>query len=191
MPAAPRTDPYLKNYLIRLLRWVKRSRCLAPLPIVDDDVLECTYFGSVSETQTCPPSLPFGDLLSSTDSVTAVAALFARFVGTTKSSDFPPAFMSAVPSERFSDRPRDRPEANPRNRWDLPVLAFGMSTHAQGLRLRRVRSHLACSGALDVAFSLTLQDRHTGVVMSELNGWPALPFARTLKTDRSPDPPLR
>jgi len=25
----------------------------------------------------------------------------------------------------------------------------------------------------------------------ELNGWPAFPFARTLKTDRLPDPPLR
>jgi len=25
----------------------------------------------------------------------------------------------------------------------------------------------------------------------ELNGWPALPFARTLKTDRLPNPPLR
>ena len=39
-----------------------------------------------------------------------------------------------------------------------------MSTHAQGLQLRRVRSHLACNGTPDVAFSLTLQDRHTEVV---------------------------
>ncbi|MEJ7595484.1 MAG: hypothetical protein WKF77_28545 [Planctomycetaceae bacterium] len=54
-----------------------------------------------------------------------------------------------------------------------------------------VFSHLANNGTLDVAFSLTQQDRHTEVVMSELNGWPALPFARTLKTDRLPDPPLR
>ena len=77
------------------------------------------------------------------------------------------------------------------NQQDLPVLAFGMSTHAQFLGLRRVRSHLACSGTPDMAFSLTQQDRHTEVVMSELNGWPALPFARTLKTERSPGPPLR
>ena len=66
-----------------------------------------------------------------------------------------------------------------------------MSTHAQVLGLRRVRSHLANDGTLDVAFSLTLQNRHTEVVMSELNGWPALPFARTLKTERPPGPPLR
>ncbi len=39
-----------------------------------------------------------------------------------------------------------------------------MSTHAQGLGLRRVRSHLANNGTLDVAFSLTQQDRHTEVV---------------------------
>jgi hypothetical protein len=31
--------------------------------------------------------------------------LFVRVDGTTKSSDFPSAFMSAVPSERFADRP--------------------------------------------------------------------------------------
>ena len=42
--------------------------------------------------------------------------------------------------------------------------AFGMSTHAQVLGLRRVRSHLANNGTLDVAFSLTQQDRHTKVV---------------------------
>jgi len=39
-----------------------------------------------------------------------------------------------------------------------------MSTHAQVLGLRRVRSHLAMNGTLDVAFSLTQQDRHTEMV---------------------------
>jgi len=39
-----------------------------------------------------------------------------------------------------------------------------MSTHAQVLGLRRVRPHLANIGTLDVAFSLTQQDRHTEVV---------------------------
>jgi len=74
-----------------------------------------------------------------------------------------------------------------------------MSTHAQVLRLRRVRSHLAIDGTYDVAFCLSGQNRHTEVAPlfmrngggGELNGWPALPFARTLKTDRLPDPPLR
>ena len=48
--------------------------------------------------------LLFGDSLSSTDSATAVAALFARVAGTMKSSDFPSAYMSAVPPEAFADR---------------------------------------------------------------------------------------
>ncbi len=52
--------------------------------------------------------LPFGDFLSSTDSATAVAALFTRVDGTTKSSDFPSAFMSEVPSQRFADRSTPR-----------------------------------------------------------------------------------
>ncbi len=52
--------------------------------------------------------LPFGDSLSSTDSATAVAALFARVDGTTKSSDFPSAYMLAVSSVRFTNLPRLR-----------------------------------------------------------------------------------
>lgn len=39
-----------------------------------------------------------------------------------------------------------------------------MSTHAQVLRLRRVRRCLAVNGSDDVAFSLSGQDRHTKVV---------------------------
>ena len=42
--------------------------------------------------------------------------------------------------------------------------AFGTSTHAQVLRLRRVRRCLAINGSDDVAFSLSGQDRHTKVV---------------------------
>ena len=61
------------------------------------------------------------------------------------------------------------------NRWDLPVLAFGISTHAQVLTLRRSRPRLARGGAGVVAFSLSEQDRPTEVMISELHGWPALP----------------
>ncbi|RLT20430.1 MAG: hypothetical protein DWI29_03870 [Planctomycetota bacterium] len=48
--------------------------------------------------------LLFGDLLPSMDSATGVPALFAHFVGTTKSSEFLSAFMSDLPPEVFSDR---------------------------------------------------------------------------------------
>ena len=50
-------------------------------------------------------TLPFGDLLPSANSAAEVPALFACVAGNTKSSDCPSAFMSAVPSERFADRP--------------------------------------------------------------------------------------
>jgi hypothetical protein len=78
-----------------------------------------------------------------------------------------------------------------RNQQDLPLLAFGIFMHAQVLRLRRVHEYLAINGTRDVACSKTQQDRHTEVVISELNGWPALPFQRTLKTSPLPDSPLR
>jgi|GEM_PF-2179387 len=39
-----------------------------------------------------------------------------------------------------------------------------MSTHAQVLRLRRVRRCLAINGSDDIALSLSGQDRHTEVV---------------------------
>jgi hypothetical protein len=57
-----------------------------------------------------------------------------------KSSDFRLAFMSAVPSETLSDRSVPTriavlSQQMDGNQQDLPVLAFEVSTHAQGLRL--------------------------------------------------------
>lgn len=45
---------------------------------------------------------------------------------------------------------------------DLPVLALGMSTHAQVLRLRRVAQPLAYNATAHVAFPMTPQGRHAG-----------------------------
>jgi|GEM_PF-1161082 len=80
--------------------------------------------------------------------------------------------MLTLPSERFVGRSRSEPPCGFAPEADgisRPVFqsnagAFGISTHAQVLGLRRVRSHLANNGTLDVAFSLTQQDRHTEVV---------------------------
>ena len=81
--------------------------------------------------------------------------------------------LATTESETFADRSAGEihrsslpVETNRTSRPDIPENTgeFGMSTHAQGLRLRRVRSHLANNGTLDVAFSLTQQDRHTEVV---------------------------
>ncbi len=88
--------------------------------------------------------------LSSADSADgSVPPLFAGLIGTTGPSDFPSAFMSALPPEEFSDRCRRLP---PTGAWDLPVLVFEVSTHAPGLRLRRAHPGLASSDRCGVAF---------------------------------------
>ena len=64
-----------------------------------------TVSDTVSGVTASRTYLLFGDLLPSVDSATGVPALFAHFVGTTKSSEFLSAFMSDFPPEAFSDRP--------------------------------------------------------------------------------------
>jgi hypothetical protein len=49
---------------------------------------------------------------------------------------------------------------------------------SQVLRLRRAGVLLACSAARRMAFPSTLRGRHTGEVISELNGWPACASCR-------------
>ena len=86
------------------------------------------------------------------DSAAEVPVLFVRFAGTMGPSDFPSACMPAVPPEAFADRSKvPQPLGNSR---DLPVLALGMSAHAQVLGLRRVHRFLASNGIDDVAFSM-------------------------------------
>ena len=58
------------------------------------------------------------------------------------------------------------------NLWDLPVLAIGVSVHAQGLRLRRTGRRLANCVIVRVAFPHKPQGLPTKVVISELNTWP-------------------
>ncbi len=88
--------------------------------------------------------------LSSADSAgDSASPLFAGLIGTMGPSDFPRAFMSAVPPLEFSDRRRRLPSAGV---WGLPVLVFEVSTHAPVLRLRRVRPGLANNVPVDVAF---------------------------------------
>ena len=48
---------------------------------------------------------PLAGGLSSTDSATAAAALFAGFAGTTPPSDFPRSFISGLPPLAFPERP--------------------------------------------------------------------------------------
>ena len=74
------------------------------LHAVHVDSQSVTGSGTVSGVTANRTYLLFGDLLPSMDSATGVPALFAHFVGTTKSSEFLSAFMSDLPPEVFSDR---------------------------------------------------------------------------------------
>ena len=74
------------------------------LHAVHVDSQSVTGSGTVSGVTATRTDLLFGDLLPSMDSATGVPALFAHFVGTTKSSEFLSAFMSDLPPEVFSDR---------------------------------------------------------------------------------------
>lgn len=85
--------------------------------------------GAVSGASKVRSAFPSVGSLPSTDSAAATGpALFARFAGTMEPSDFPWAFMSAVPSGTLSDRSAPR-SGNPQ---DLPVLAFGVSQACTG-----------------------------------------------------------
>lgn len=59
------------------------------------------------------------------------------------------------------------------NQQDLPVLATGVSTHAQGLRLRRVAARLAMIRRVACCLPPSGPRGHASVVISELNTWPA------------------
>jgi hypothetical protein len=97
--------------------------------------------GTVSGAGPAKQEFPLVDPLPSTDSAAAHRpALFARFVGTTRSSDSSGTCVSGVRLAAFPDRPASKGSGRPRG---LPVLAPGASTHAQGLRLRGARQPLA------------------------------------------------
>src|SRR2546423_9272987 len=69
------------------------------------------------------------------------APLFGHFVGTTRLSDSPAAFMWVLRFMAFTHRPASY-SCHGRC-WGLPVLAHEVSKRAWGLRLRRVRVGLA------------------------------------------------
>jgi hypothetical protein len=83
----------------------------------------------------------------------------------------------------FSDRPR--PTDDRVCRWGLPVLARGVSRHAQGLRLRRVGRRLALAPP-SVWPSVLLNDVGTLIaIISQLNTRPACaPVNASIATSR-------
>ncbi len=113
--------------------------------------------------------LLFGDSLSSTDSATAVAALFARVDGTMEPSDFPSAYMSAVPPEAFADRSNSE-ELETVGISRFSRLKFSDMPGSTTPPCRHITCHIAMRR---VAFRFAQRRRHTEKGISELNGWPA------------------
>jgi hypothetical protein len=143
--------------------------------------------------------LPFGDLLPSTDSATAVAALFICVDSTTKSSDFPSAFMPAVPSERFAGRSGSEPQSvlhlrlmgSPGSRvWNFHACT-GSKTPPCPRRSRQIAIAAMwpspCQDKVGTRKGCRVQLTKTG----ELNSWPTIPPSRTLSTVSLPSPHLR
>ena len=105
--------------------------------------------------------------------------LFACVVGTTSSSDFLFAFMSALPSETFSDRYTPggwKQTGSPGSRaWSFQACTGSSTPPCRDT---------TCHGAMSrVAFPQTPQGRHTKVLISELNSWPACTSGRCYTHD--------
>ena len=102
--AAPRTDPYVRRYLIRLLPWVCNEQPAVP-PVVWATVRMTRNPGSESGTRPSVVRSPWScSFPPRTPPPPRVVTLFARFVGTTSTSDSPATCMSGSDVLAFPDR---------------------------------------------------------------------------------------
>ena len=124
---------------------------------------------SVRTTAACR-LFPSGEALPSTTSAGSYLPLFGRFVGTTTSSDFSPAYMLGVrllPSRAGPARVRARVRPPRFRAKNFPTCT--RSPTARG------SSHASRSPWDDVAFSSPERDRHLGIrPVSQLNTWPVV-----------------
>jgi len=142
-----------------------------------------------------------GPLPSTNSAGGSAPPLFAGFAGSMDPSDFLSAFISAVPSVTFSERPAVRATCHTAQREPTGFDSLrsplagqpsgqSISGFASGSRFSRLEfRHMPGSttppcpdspchgGEPDIAFPFSGQDRHTGFRISELNGWPAPPLA--------------
>ena len=132
----------------------------------------------------CPIFLSTGSLSSIHSAGAFEPPLFADFAGTTDPSDFLSTFILALPPETFTKRPV--------RGWGVASLPRRILTGSPGSRAWNFDTCTGsttppcpsspCRGGKDgVAFPLSVQGRHTGILMSELNGWPASPRTRLVR----------
>jgi len=111
LPGAPRADPYVRNYRIRLLPWVNDADVLSRSRTLhkprDLDIRCCVRSKGVGG------SFPLVSPLPSADSAGTVGLpLFAGFFGTMELSDFPATCTPAVWHLAFAGRSASMEEAN-------------------------------------------------------------------------------
>jgi len=132
--------------------------------------------------------------------------LFADFAGTTNPSDFLTTFILALPPETFTKRSvRGWGVASLPRRILTGFDSLLLTPHGALLRRLYVRcapipgsrawNFDTCTGSTtppcppspcrggedDIAFPLSVQGRHTGLLISEFNGWPASPRTRPVR----------
>ena len=124
---------------------------------------------SVRTTAACR-LFPSGEALPSTTSAGSCLPLFGRFLGTTTSSDFSPAYMLGV---RLL--PSRAGPANVRARMRPPRFRAKNFPTCTRSPTARGSSHASHSPQDDVAFPSTERDRHLGIgPVSQLNTWPVV-----------------
>jgi len=130
---APRTDPYLRNYLIRLLPWIGRTgvwACRILFTAFDQPGLALCPIGGVWR-RVFSLARPLPSTSSAPDA--AAPALFGSFLGTMGLSDFPAAYTSGLRPQAFPATIRGRrpggviselngwPACCPVNACDVPL----------------------------------------------------------------------
>ena len=135
----------MKDYLIRLLRQVKRSRnkfrYQSSLSCRANDAKSSTVSGtSMTVRQYFPSVTPFPRRTPQRNQLprcSPASSVLRTHLTSHQRSCQPYPQRGSLTAAACG---RNRVTAD---RWDLPVLAFGISTHAQVQRLRRVRVDLA------------------------------------------------
>ena len=173
MPAAPRTDPYVKNYLIRLLPWVGRRDNASRTPPLAQRMVgpaRCPVMRARGEFPSVEP-LPSADSArGSRTRVCSPASSVLRVRLTSRQRACPPCRHGRSRTAPMASH-RRLPGSPSSRVWNFHAC-LGSQTPPQTPAPR-------LGGADVIAFSLSEQDQPTEGMISEPGtlwvGWPAFP----------------
>ena len=169
MRAAPRTDPDVRRYRIRLPPRVDGGEAAEAASRTRDARNDTPIRLCVRDMAPRRP-FPLAAPLPSTDSA-GCRPLFARFLGTMRASDFPASCVSGVRGVPFPDRSADPSAADDVGTSRFPCEEFP--------RMRRVFDCAGSAGGSPCALPAvwpSASDNSVGIpedLISQLDGWPA------------------